>query len=74
MTARFKDGDSKPGRGIWPLVWRVFKLELTMVAAAQRESRLLMREGSERKTYVELLDGGSATLVGGDHLHLHDLD
>lgn len=23
---------------------------------------------------MELLDGGSATLVGGDHLHLHDLD
>lgn len=23
---------------------------------------------------MELLDGGSAALVGGDHLHLHDLD
>lgn len=26
------------------------------------------------ETHVELLDGGSATLVGGDDLHLHDLD
>lgn len=25
-------------------------------------------------THVELLDGGSAALVGSDHLHLHDLD
>lgn len=23
---------------------------------------------------MELLDGGTAALVGGDHLHLHDLD
>lgn len=23
---------------------------------------------------MELLDGGSAALVSGDHLHLHDLD
>lgn len=26
------------------------------------------------KTYVELLDSRSATFVGSDHLHLHDLD
>lgn len=26
------------------------------------------------ETHVELLDGRSATLVGGDDLHLHDLD
>lgn len=31
-------------------------------------------EGDDGRTYVELLDGRSATLVGGDHLHLHDLD
>lgn len=27
-----------------------------------------------QNTHVELLDGGSAALVGSDHLHLHDLD
>lgn len=26
------------------------------------------------ETYVELLDGRSATFVGSNHLHLHDLD
>lgn len=26
------------------------------------------------ETYVELLDGRSATFVGCNHLHLHDLD
>lgn len=33
------------------------------------------REGAgPDDTYVELLDGGSAALIGSDHLHLHDLD
>lgn len=35
----------------------------------------LKRQGvGPEDTHVELLDGGSAALVGSDHLHLHDLD
>lgn len=75
-TARFDDGHEKPGRGIWLFVWRVFKLELTEEEPVQREPRPQLQGPWTRsvETHVELLDGGSATLVGGDDLHLHDLD
>lgn len=55
---------------------QVLKLELTNMEAVQRETR---HANTKQETvcgaaYVELLDGRSATLVGGDDLHLHDLD
>lgn len=55
---------------------RVLKLELTNVEAVQRETRHAdaKQETECGAAYVELLDGRSATLVGEDDLHLHDLD
>lgn len=74
-TARFEDGSWKSGRGIWLFVWRVFEPELTNTEAVQRETRRhLVTYETEWRTHVELLDGGSATLVGSDDLNLHDLD
>lgn len=75
-TARFEDGSWKSGRGIWLFVWRLFKPELTNREAVQRESRPQQQVRTQPGlwTHVELLDGRSATLVGGDDLHLHDLD
>lgn len=40
----------------------------------QPRERPAAESGGGADTHVELLDGGSATLVGSDDLHLHDLD
>lgn len=53
-------------------MWRVFKTG----AGGGRASpeRAPPTASGSVETHVELLDGRSATLVGGDDLHLHDLD
>lgn len=49
-------------------------LESHQAALCQSGARGRAANAKWPETHVELLDGGPATLVGGDHLNLHDLN
>lgn len=53
--------------------WQTWRQSRERPATQQRPQRG-HKTSNGVPTHVELLDRGSATLVGGDDLHLHDLD